>query len=205
MNSFDDDLNLIIRLFQRALTTFQANQVPGIIIDMRTNPGGSPLGLAGFLTTNDIPRGQLEYFNSNTMKFEPSGPPDVVTRNVEQFKFDKMVLMVDQGCASACELEAYSFSQVPGMIVVGQRPSAGIEAEVARGQFNLPEGMSFQLPTGRFKLPDGSIFLEGKGVQPTVVVPITAQSLTSGKDTVLDAAENQITNPTLAGTFAAAP
>jgi C-terminal processing protease CtpA/Prc len=205
MNSFDDDLNLIIRLFQRALTNFQANQVPGIIIDMRTNPGGSPLGLAGFLTTSTIHEGQLEYFNSNTGKFEPSGAPNDITANVEQYKFNKMVLLVDQGCASACELEAYGFSQVPGMIVVGQRPSAGVEAEVARGQFNLPEGMSFQMPTGRFILPDGSIFLEGKGVQPTVKVPITSDSLTSGKDTVLDAAVNQITNSSSSGTFAVAP
>jgi C-terminal processing protease CtpA/Prc len=205
MNSFDDDLNLIIRLFQRALITFQNNQVPGIIIDMRKNPGGSPLGLAGFLTTNTIHEGQLEYFNSITNKFEPSGPPNDVTPNVEQYKFNKMVLMVDQGCASACELEAYAFSQVPGMIVVGQRPSAGVEAEVARGQVNLPEGMSWQEPTGRFILPDGSLFLEGKGVQPTVKVPITVDSLTSGKDTVLDAAVNQITNPTSSGTFAKVP
>jgi len=204
MNSFDDDLNLIIRLFQRALTTFQNNQVPGIIIDMRTNPGGSPLGLAGFLTTNIIHEGQLEYYNSNTKKFEPSGPPSDVTPNVEQFKFSKMVLMVDQGCASACEIEAYAFSQVPGMIVVGQRPSAGVEAEVARGQVSLPEGMSWQEPTGRFILPDGSLFLEGKGVQPTVKVPITVESLTSGKDTVLDAAVNQITNSS-SGTFAMVP
>jgi C-terminal processing protease CtpA/Prc len=205
MNSFDDDLNLIIRLFQRALTTFQDNQVPGIIIDMRQNPGGSPLGLAGFLTTNTIHEGQLEYFNPNSKKFEASGPPNDVTANVEQFKFPKMVLMVDQGCASACELEAYAFSQVPGMIVVGQRPSAGVEAEVARGQVNLPEGMAWQEPTGRFILPDGSLFLEGKGVQPTVTVPITVESLTSGKDTVLDAAVGQITNPTSSGTFAKVP
>jgi C-terminal processing protease CtpA/Prc len=202
MNSFDDDLNLIIRLFQRALTTFQANQVPGIIIDMRVNPGGSPLGLAGFFTKNVIHEGQLEYFNPNTNKFEANGPPNDVTANVEQFTFPKMVLMVDQGCASACELEAYAFSQVPGMIVVGQRPSAGVEAEVSRGQIVLPEGMSFQLPTGRFILPDGSLFLEGKGVQPTVKVPITVDSLISGKDTVLDAAVSQITNPTSGGTFA---
>ena len=83
-----------------------------------------------------------------------------------------MFLLVDQACASACEIESYGFSQVPGMVVVGQYPTSGIEAEVSRGQFLLPEGMSLQMPTGRFVLPDGSIFLEGKGVQPTERVPI---------------------------------
>lgn len=47
------------------------------------------------------------------------------------------------------------------MVTIGYFPTGGVEAEVARGQFLLPEGMSFQAPTGRFTLPDGSIFLEG--------------------------------------------
>jgi hypothetical protein len=109
------------------------------------------------------------------------------------------VLMVDQACASACEIEAYGFSQVPGMIVVGQYPSAGVEAEVARGQYNLPEGFSLQVPTGRFTLPDGSIFLEGQGVQPTQRVAITEDLALSQDDEVLKAAELAATQPLGAG------
>ena len=124
--------------------------MPGIIIDMRQNSGGAPLGLAGFLTDQTIQMGQLEYYSEKTGKFEPEGPRDVFEPNQEQYHFDKMAVLVAMGCASACELETYGFSQVPGMIVVGQTPTAGIEAEVARGQFLLPEGMSLQAPTGRF-------------------------------------------------------
>jgi C-terminal processing protease CtpA/Prc len=180
-----DDLNLIIRLFQRALQTFTDNQIPAIIIDLRQNSGGAPLGLAGFLTNKEITLGQLEYYSDKSGKFEPEGLPDKVFPNAEQYSFKKMYLMVDQACASACEIEAYGFSQVPGMVVVGQYPSAGIEAEVARGQFLLPEGMSLQVPTGRFKLPDGSLFLEGKGVEPTVRIPITADLVLADGDAVL--------------------
>ncbi len=53
-----------------------------------------------------------------------------------------MAVLVGQACASACEIEAYGFSQVPGMMVFGETPSAGVEAEVGRGQFSLPEGIS---------------------------------------------------------------
>ena len=59
-----------------------------------------------------------------------------------------MAVLVGQACASACEIEAYGFSQVPGMMVFGETPSAGVEAEVGRGQFSLPEGLSLQAPTG---------------------------------------------------------
>ena len=88
--------------------------------------------------------------------------------------------------------QSYGFSQVPGIIVVGQYPTAGVEAEVARGQFNLPEGMSLQVPTGRFTLPDGSLFLEGQGVQPTMRIPINQETVLSRSDPVVDAAEKAI-------------
>ncbi|RJP49032.1 MAG: peptidase S41 [Anaerolineaceae bacterium] len=183
-----DDLNLIVRLFERALKTFEAAELKGIIIDMRQNSGGAPLGLAGFLTQNEIPLGQLQYFSEATGKFENEGQPDKILPNENQYRFDKMVLLVGPACASACELEAYGFSQVPGMIVVGQFPSSGTEAEVARGQFILPDGFSLQIPTGRFVLPDGGLFLEGQGVPLTVRIPIDETTVLSAEDVVLSAA-----------------
>ncbi len=188
INSNYDDLNLLVRVFQRALQTFKDNSVKGLIIDLRHNFGGSPLGLAGFLYDKEIPLGQLEYYSDKSGKFEPEGPRDRVLPNVEQYRFDKMVLLVDQFCYSACEIEAYGISQVPGMHVMGQYPTGGTEGETARGDFKLPDGMSFTVPTGRFLLPDGSIFLEGKGVQPDLKLDITAESVLPGTDTVLNAA-----------------
>lgn len=188
INSNYDDLNLIIRLFQRAMQQFTDRKVAGLIIDLRYNSGGAPLGLAGFLYNKEIVQGQLEYYSNLTKKFEPEGIPDTITPNVEQYRFDKMAVLVSPACFSACELEAYGFSQVPGMMVVGQYPTAGVEAEVSRGQFKLPEGMSLQVPFGRFVLPNGSLFLEGQGVKPTVKVPIDATTAVSTDDVVLNAA-----------------
>ncbi len=188
INSNDDDLNLIIRLFQRALEQFQARQVDGLIIDMRYNSGGAPLGLEGFLNTNTVTLGQLEYYSASAGKFQPEGIPEQFTPDVEQYHFNKMALLVGPACFSACELESYGFSQVPGMMVVGQYPTAGAEAEVSRGQFVMPEGFAMQFPFGRFVLPDGSIFLEGQGVKPTIKVPINASNAASTNDVVLNAA-----------------
>ncbi|MBN1305013.1 MAG: hypothetical protein JXA13_11315 [Anaerolineales bacterium] len=195
INSNYDDLNLIIRLFERALKTFEANELEGIIIDMRKNSGGNPLGLAGFLTDEVIEMGQLEYFSDMTGEFEPNGIRETVEPYPDQYQFSKKVLLVDQACASACEIEAYGFSQVPGMIVVGQYPSAGVEAEVARGQFELPDGITLQIPTGRFTLPDGSIFLEGKGVEPDIRVAIDEVFVLSDDDEVLNTAIEVILKP----------
>jgi C-terminal processing protease CtpA/Prc len=193
LNSNYDDLGLIIRVVNRAFKTFQDAGAVGVVIDMRHNYGGSPLGLAGFLYDQNILLGQLEYYSDKTGKFEAEGPRDKVFPNVEQYRFKKMVLLVDQFCYSACEIEAYGFSQVPGMVVMGEHPTAGVEAETARGKFLLPDGMEFNIPTGRFTLPDGSIFLEGKGVQPTVQVPVDEASVLSGSDIVLQKAISTIT------------
>ena len=187
-----DDLNLIVRLFERALKTFQDNGMTRLIIDMRQNSGGANLGLAGFLYDRDIPLGQLEYYSEKTGKFEPEGLRRKVIPNQTQYRFDRIVVVVGQACGSACELETYAFSQVPEVEVIGQFPTAGVEAEVARGQFKLPEGLSLQLPTGRFTLPDGSLFLEGVGVQPTIRVPITEETVLSDRDLVLQEAYNQV-------------
>ena len=192
INSNYDDLGLLIRVFERALATFEEIGVPGIIIDMRLNFGGAPLGLAGFLYDQDIQLGQLEYYSDKTGQFEPEGPRDKVYPNENIYSFDKMVLLVDQFCFSACEIESYGFSQVPGMVVMGQFPTAGVEGETARGEFLLPEGIEFGVPTGRFTLPDGSIFLEGEGVQPTIRIPVDEHSVLSGEDVVLQNAIDYI-------------
>ena len=192
INSNYDDLGLLIRVFERALATFEEIGVPGIIIDMRLNFGGAPLGLAGFLYDQEIPLGQLEYYSDKTSQFEPEGPRDKVYPNENTYSFDKMILLVDQFCFSACEIESYGFSQVPGMVVMGQFPTAGVEGETARGEFLLPEGIEFGIPTGRFTLPDGSIFLEGEGVQPTIRIPVDENSVLSGEDVVLQNAIDYI-------------
>ena len=206
INSNYDDLNLVIRLFERALQQFEAKKVAGIVIDMRYNNGGSPLGLAGFLTGQEIPMGQLEYYSDKTGKFEPEGLREKVYSNQNQYHFEKMALLVGSACFSACEIEAYGFSQVAGMVVVGQSPTGGVEAETARGTFKLPEGFSVTVPTGRFTLPDGSIFLEGQGVPPTLRVPVDEKTALASDDIVLQAGIDAVLQPLGAGvTPSAAP
>jgi C-terminal processing protease CtpA/Prc len=199
INSYSDDLNLTFRLFKRAMDDFTANSVPGIIIDLRYNSGGNPIGLAGFLTNQDIPMPQGYSYSEATGKFEKNGVPGRIIPNVEQYSFDKMVVLVGPGCASACEDEAYSFSKVPGMIVVGMFPTQGTMADVGDGQISMPDGISMQFPTERFILDDGSLFLQGTGVQPTLRVPITEENVVSTEDVVLQYGERAVLLPLGAG------
>jgi len=205
MRTNEDDVSLIIKLFERALQTFEAAGVPGIIIDMRYNSGGLPLGMATFLTDQDIPMGQSLYYSDATGQFEPEGSPDVWEPMSLLYSFDKMAVLVGPACVSACEKEAYGFSQVPDMMVVGMFPTSGAFGEVSRGQILLPEGFYMQIPTGRYVLPDGSLLLEGTGVPPTLRVPVTEETATTTEDVILQYAERAILQPLGAGITPSAP
>jgi len=199
VNSYYDDLNLLNRLFKRALDAFTANEVPGIIIDLRDNSGGNPIGLAAYLTDQEIPMPLGYSYSETTSQFEKKGIPGRILPNVEQYRFEKMVLLVGPNCASACEDEAYSFSQVPGMNVVGMYPTSGTMADVGDGQIYLPDGLSMQIPTERMILEDGSLFLQGWGVQPDLRVPVTLENAISTEDVVLNYAEKVVLLPLGAG------
>jgi C-terminal processing protease CtpA/Prc len=72
--------------------------------------------------------------------------------------------------------------------IVGHYPTAGAFGEVGQGQYKLPGDLTMQFPTGRSVTPDGEIVIEGSGVAPDIVVPVTEDSALGRVDTVLQAA-----------------
>ena len=75
----------------------------------------------------------------------------------------------------------------------GQYPSDGAGGSVE--QFLMPEGIYTQMTIGRAVDANGDIHLEGKGVVPTVKVPVTVETLqkqANGEDVVLEAAEEAL-------------
>lgn len=189
IDSYFDDLALTLRLFERALATFEAARVPGVIVDMRWNGGGVGLGLAGYLTDEEILQGQGEELDAATGQFVAIGPRDRVRPKERQFRFGKVAVLVGPACASACEDEAYAFSRLPNAEVVGQYSSAGVFASVVPGQYRLPDGLTLQLSIRRYTNEDGSLFLEGTGVVPTVRVPVDERTALAPGDVELEAAE----------------
>ncbi len=195
INSNNDDLNLSFQLFRRALTVFEERGVSDVIIDLRSNGGGTGLGLSEFFISEPIIEEITStYYSADEGKFVNGKDVTSTLKPKEAgFKIGTLAVLVSPSCASACEVEAYELSLVPNASVVGHYPSAGIFADVARGQYKLPAGISLQLSKIRFTLPDGALFLEGTGVQPTVRVPMTFDNAMNWKlDPVLQAAEREL-------------
>ncbi|MGC4042161.1 MAG: S41 family peptidase [Flavobacterium sp.] len=89
-------------------------------------------------------------------------------------------------CASACEFFTYNMTLKNRAAIVGQYPTAGLGGSV--NQFKMPEDQFFQFTVGRAVDMNGNIHIEGKGVPPTVKVPVDEETLFSAGDPIQDAA-----------------
>ena len=69
--------------------------------------------------------------------------------------------------------------------IVGHAGTAGAYGSVGLGQYKLPGDLDLQFPTGRPETMDGQLLIEGTGVLPDVVVPVTYESALGLEDPVL--------------------
>ena len=205
INSLSDDINLIIRLWEWAISRMISNEVPAIIVDLRQNSGGSPLGtlFASYFVEDRIDISRSYYYSEKTGQFETFGPPSYTEPDDDLFYNGQIGVLVGPACASACEDVAYVLGRLDQTRVFGFYPSSGMFGEVARGQYDLPGGYSFQAPTGMDRDMDGNIVIEGTGVVPDVHVPLTLETVKSqyidGQDVVLDYTVETIMQPVGAG------
>ncbi len=190
IHTFSDDYNLMAQLWDRTIRDLIEQEVPGIIIDVRVNGGGSS-GLArdfaGYFFDEEFELMQRSYYNEATGQFETR---DYVSRIMPGpvYYDGPIAVLVGPYCVSACEGFSYSLSLRDDVTVLGYSPTAGAFGEVGRGQYDLPAELSMQFPTGRSETLDGALVIEGTGVVPDILVPITEEDVLRFVDAVLDAA-----------------
>ncbi len=198
VNSFLDNDVLSIQVWERAIDYFNQNKVPGVILDMRVNGGGNGWladQMAAYFFDKETVVGNTARYSKQTGKFymDPGDEQRMIPpREALQYK-GPVAVLVGPACASACEFFSYDMTINNRATIVGQYPTEGAGGSVE--QFKMPEEIMVQLPTGRAVDANGNIHLEGKGVVPTVKVPVTAEILqkqANGEDVVLEAAEQAL-------------
>jgi carboxyl-terminal processing protease len=154
------------------------SDAPGLIIDLRGNPGGfggmAP-GIAGVLEANQSSLG--------VMKFR-SGRQAFIAFPQKDPYLGPVVILVDGGSASTSEIFAAGMQELGRAVVVGER-TMGAALPSVFGK--LPTGALFQYAIADFRTPKG-VLIEGLGVTPDLEVKVTRRGLLDGHDLQLEAA-----------------
>jgi len=181
LNIFLDPVSVMPEM-EQAITDLRST--PGIVLDLRGNPGGMgvmAMGIAGWFVSDE---GQI----LGTMLGRRSKEQFEINPRVEPYT-GKLAILVDGGSASTSEILAQGLKDLGRARVFGSR-SAG-EALVSE-LIELPDGDRFQYPEANYTSFKGRI-LEGNGVEPDVVAPPTIAALLAGHDRALESAISWIT------------
>jgi C-terminal processing protease CtpA/Prc len=190
ISTFQGDQSLMTRIWEHYIDNMIEEDSQGLIIDMRSNYGGSggiAASFAEYFIDEDIEVGNHGYYNDELGEFEFFEEPSYL--EPAPVYYDKpIVVLVSHDCISACEGFAYYMSLNGHTTIIGHYPTAGAFGEVGLGQYSLPGDIDVQFPTGRPITPEGDILIEGVGIIPDIIVPITVESALDEIDAVRDAA-----------------
>ena len=168
------DPGTIVPKFQAALKEFA--KAPGIILDLRGNPGGIGImatGIAGFFIDKE---GQM----LGEMKTRDSTLKFVIFPRAETYA-GPLAILVDGGSASTTEILAAGLRDLHRARIFGTRTAgAALPSDIVR----LPNGDGFQYPQALYVSANGEA-LEGAGVTPDEIV----EPSSNGRDLALEAAD----------------
>jgi carboxyl-terminal processing protease len=154
-------------------------ECPGIIVDLRGNPGGlgiMAIGMAGWFIDKPDQRLGTMHMRQAPLKFTVNPRPPVYR--------GRLAILVDGCSASTSEIFAGGMKDLGRARVFGTRTAgAALPSAIDR----LPNGDAFQHALADY-ISEGGRSLEGVGVIPDVEVKLTREALSAGRDPVLDAA-----------------
>ena len=198
--SFSDNELLTVQLWERMIRTFIQANVPGVIIDMRYNGGGSGFladQMAAYFFQEEHILGYGATYNEqiDDFYFDPRSE-DKFILPPEELRYDgELAVIVAPSCFSACEFFSYDMTIADRAAIVGHYPTGGLGGGVT--DFYMPEGTTIRFTISRQVDPDYNIHIEGQGVAPTVDVPVTLESELGEGDALIRAAEDYLTEAIL--------
>jgi carboxyl-terminal processing protease len=175
--------DLVVTKFGDAI--HECGHCPGVIIDLRGNPGGlgaMAMGVAGFLISQPGQKLGTMYMRTLPINF-------VIFPRAEVYQ-GPVAILVDGLTASTSEIFAGGLQDLKRARIFGERTAgAALPSHIER----LPNGDGFQFAVANYVSESGRT-LEGNGVTPDVETPLDRKALAEGRDPVLEAAVKWISS-----------
>lgn len=174
LSQFESNASMEMR---QALEAIDANSLNGLILDLRGNPGGY-LSTSIEVASAYIQDGVVLIERSPDREFEHRTLGNAIAPDVP------MVVLVDQGSASASELIAGALQDQGRAIIVGM-PTFGKGSVQTWRQ--LSNGGGVRITISRWYTPNGNSVSE-VGIAPDIEVPFDAELFQTGEDNQLETA-----------------
>jgi len=163
----------------QAIATLQ--DAPGIIIDLRGNPGGefdTDGQMAAHFLDGNVTFGKIRTRSGTT-------PWDLTGENAYA---GPLVILIDALSFSGSEFVASGMQAVGRAVIIGERSPGGASAANVKP---LPNSAILVYPVAELLTPDGKV-VEGNGVIPDINVVLERSQLLEGIDAQLQAAIDYI-------------
>ncbi len=150
----------------------------GIVLDLRYNPGGylqSAVDIAGWF----VERGEVVVVYKGRQEQR-----DLKASGTALLKDKNVVILINQGTASAAEILAGALRDNNKWLLVGEKSfgKGSVQEWVELGQ-----GYALKVTTARWYTPRGDL-IDGEGLEPDVSVEMTQKDWDEGKDPQLQKA-----------------
>lgn len=165
--------------FDAAASQIISKDSPAIILDLRNNPGGF-LDKSVDIASKFIPRGKIVVIEEDA-----SGKKDnLYTRGGDMLGQTPMVVLINEGSASASEILAGALRDNKGTKLIGKKSfGKGSVQEL----ISLPHDSSVKITVAKWLTPNGD-YIMNKGISPDIEVELTLDDFKNEKDPQLDKA-----------------
>jgi len=164
--------------FAKAAMQIKRSGAEKIILDLRNNPGGY-LEIAREISGYFLNRGEvvvIEDTGKGQEEFKAQGNPIFLNY--------PLVILINQGSASASEILAGALRSNKGTKLIGEKSfGKGSVQEL----INLRDGASLKVTIAKWLTPSGET-IEETGLEPDIRVEMTEEDINNGKDPQLDKA-----------------
>lgn len=145
--------------FETALDDLKAQGMTGLIVDLRSNPGGLVSSVTDILQ-NIIPKGMIVYTEdkyNNRNEYQSTGEKQLDM---------PLVVLVNENSASASEIFAGAVKDRQCGTLIG---TTTFGKGIVQGIQNLSDGSGAKMTTSRYYTPNG-VCIQGKGIEPDITL-----------------------------------